>query len=200
MKIEVDARKMECPKPVIMTKKELDKIGSGTIVTIVDNEVAKENVSKLAGSLGLPYSVDKINDNEFYINIIKGEEETLNENPQVVPERLKDLVVAISSDTMGKGEEELGKILIKSFIYTVSESSPYPRCMVFYNRGVFLTIEDSPVLEDLKKLADKGVEIISCGTCLDYYHLKEKLGVGNISNMYTIYEKLSDSKNNITIG
>lgn len=199
MKIEVDARKMECPKPVIMTKKELDKIERGTIVTIVDNEVARENVSKLAGSMGLAYSVDKISDTEFYINIIKGEE-ILDANPQAVSERLKDLVVAISSDTMGKGEEELGKILIKSFIYTISESSPYPSCMVFYNRGVFLTTEGSAVLDDLKRLAEKGVEIISCGTCLDYYDLKEKLVVGSISNMYTIYEKLSGSKNNITIG
>ena len=101
---------------------------------------------------------------------------------------------------MGNGDEELGKILIKSFIFTVSETSPYPKTLVFYNGGVKLTCEDSPVLEELKKLEDLGVEIISCGTCLDFLNLKESLRVGSISNMYTIYEKLRDSLNNIIIG
>lgn len=199
MNTQVDARGMACPKPVIMTKKELDKIEKGDITTIVDNEVAKENVSKLASGLGLTYSVDKKSDNEFYIHIIKGEE-TLGEKDEKELDNFKDLTIAISSDIMGKGEEELGKILMKSFIYTVRETSPYPSCIVFYNRGVFLTAQDSPVLDDLIALASKGVEILSCGTCLDYYHLKDKLGVGSISNMYTIYDKLSNAKNNITIG
>lgn len=199
MKTLVDARGMACPKPVIMTKKELDKIEKGAITTIVDNEVAKENVSKLAGGLGLIYSVDKKSDNEFYIHIIKGEE-ALEEKSEKELDKFKDLTIAISSDTMGKGEEELGKILMKSFIYTVKETSPYPNCIVFYNRGVYLTTQDSPVLDDLIALANEGVEILSCGTCLDYYHLKDRLGVGSISNMYTIYDKLGNAKNNITIG
>lgn len=197
-KIEVDARGQACPKPVIMTKKELDNIEEGIIITIVDNEVAKNNVSKLANSLGFEYKVDE-GENEYLITIIKGKGEAKEE------EKAKgavsgDKVVVFSSNTMGKGSEELGKVLIKSFIYTLTETSPYPATLIFYNGGVHLTCEGSPVLEDLKKLEDEGVEIISCGTCLDYFNIKDKLQVGQISNMYTIYDKMANAGNIINIG
>jgi len=209
MKIEVDARGQECPKPVIMTKKELDRIESGVVTTIVDNEVAKDNVCKLAMSYGYSFIIDK-KDNDYYIHITKGgveekigmkiekdEEKEAVENKESA---FKDLTIAIGSDRMGNGEEKIGRILIKSFIYTVKETIPRPKIMVFYNTGVFLTCEGSEVLDDLKVLEDAGVEIISCGTCLDYYNLKERLKVGQIGNMYTIYEKMSSSKNTITLG
>lgn len=198
MKIEVDARGQACPKPVIMTKKELDNINEGVITTIVDNEVAKENVSKLAKSAGYDYKVDKKSDNEYYIHITKGE--VSEEANMCIPDTFKDLTIAFSSNTMGKGSEELGKILMKSFIYTLTEATPFPSTLVFYNGGVHLTCEGSEVLEDLKKLEAEGVEIISCGTCLDYFEIKDKLKVGEISNMYTIYEKLKNPMNTITIG
>ena len=198
MKIEVDARGEACPRPVIMTKKELDKIGEGIITTIVDNEVAKVNITKLADSLGYEYKVDKKSDNEYYIHITKGE--VIEEANVCMPDTLKDMTIAFSSDTMGKGSEELGKILMKSFVYTVTEATPYPSTLIFYNGGVHLTCEGSEVLEDLKKLADEGVEIISCGTCLDYFEIKDKLQVGEVSNMYTIYEKLRNPMNTINIG
>ena len=196
MKKEIDARGETCPKPVIMTKKELDKLDKGTIVTIVDNEVAKENVSKLAQSLGLEFSVDQPKENEYYIQINKGE------GAVAVVKELElstQSTIAIGSDKMGSGEDELGSILMKSFIYTVKETTPYPANILFFNSGVYLTCEDSPVLDDLKALAENGVEIVSCGTCLDYYNIKEKLKVGTISNMYTIYEKMKNA-NTINIG
>lgn len=197
-KIEVDARGQACPKPVIMTKKELDNIEEGVVVTIVDNEVAKNNVSKLAKSLGYEYKVEDKGENEYVITIVKGEGEVkVEENAPKV--QTGDRVVVFSSKTMGKGSEELGEILIKSFIYTLTESTPYPSTMIFYNGGVYLTCEGSPVLEDLKKLEKEGVEIISCGTCLDYYNLKDKLQVGEISNMYTIYDKMRNAANIINI-
>lgn len=200
MDIKVDARGMACPKPVILTKKEIDKMNQGSITTIVDNEVAKENVSKLANGLGLEFSVDKKSDEEFYIHIIKGEVvEGVGKEP-LVKNNLVDSTIVISSDLMGTGDVELGKILMKSFIYTVRETQPYPQNIILYNKGVYLSVEDSAVLDDLKELEEKGVEIISCGTCLDYYHLKEKLAVGSISNMYTIYDKLRNSQNLTTIG
>ena len=180
MKVEIDARGLACPKPVILTKKELDKTDDGIITTIVDNEVAKENVLKLAQSMGYKFQVNQSEDEEYYIYINKTKAIIDDSN---VGLNLKDLVIAFSSNTMGNGDEELGKILIKSFIFTVSETSPYPKTLVFYNGGVKLTCEDSPVLEELKKLEDLGVEIISCGTCLDFLNLKESLRVGSISNM-----------------
>lgn len=198
-KIEVDARGQACPKPVIMTKRELDNIEEGIVVTIVDNEVAKNNVSKLAKSLGYEYTVEDKSENEYVITIVKGEGEVkVEENAPKM--QTGDRVVVFSSKTMGKGSDELGEILVKSFIYTLTESTPYPSTMIFYNGGVYLTCEGSPVLEDLKKLEKEGVEIISCGTCLDYYNLKDKLQVGEISNMYTIYDKMRNAANIINIG
>lgn len=199
MKIEVDARGEACPKPVIMTKKELDKLTEGVVTAIVDNEVAKDNVSKLAKSLGYDYKVDKLSDSEFYIHITKGEvrEEEAN---VCIPDTFKDLTIAFASNTMGSGSEELGKILMKSFVYTLTEATPFPSTLVFYNGGVHLTCEGSEVLEDLKALEEEGVEIISCGTCLDYYEIGDKLKVGEVSNMYTIYEKLKNPMNTVTIG
>lgn len=194
---EIDARGELCPKPVIMTKKELDKLMEGTIITIVDNEVAKENVSKLASSMGLEFFVDQRQENEFYIHINKGVEAVIVEKPLL--EISIQSTIAIGSNKMGTGEEELGKILMKSFLYTVKETTPYPANIVFYNSGVYLTCEGSPVLDDLKALIEEGVDIQSCGTCLDYYNLKDKLEVGGVSNMYSIYEKMQNT-NTINIG
>lgn len=198
LKIEVDARGLECPKPVILTKKELDKDGDETIVAVVDNEVAKENISKLADSMGFKFEVNQTENNEYYIYIQKGNGSS--KGLKIVNNEFKDMTIGFSSDKMGKGDEKLGEILMKSFIFTVSETMPYPKTLVFYNGGVRLTCEDSPVLDDISKLEEAGVEIISCGTCLDYLNLKEKLKVGSISNMYTIYEKLSNPQNNLIIG
>ncbi|WFA08337.1 sulfurtransferase-like selenium metabolism protein YedF [Tissierella sp. Yu-01] len=194
---KIDARGQACPKPVIMTKKELDNLIEGVITTIVDNEVAKENVSKLASSMGLEFDVEQTKEDEYLINIKKGAISVKEADaPLEVPSKE---TIAIGSNKMGSGEEELGKILMKSFIFTVKETSPQPANILFYNSGVYLTCEDSPVIDDLKALAENGVEILSCGTCLDYYNLKDKLAVGGISNMYTIYEKMKES-NTINIG
>lgn len=197
MRIEVDARNKACPKPVIMTKKALDDIVEGVITTIVDNEVAKENVSKLAKSMNLKFGIEK-KDNYYYINITKGSFEDL-ENQVCTPNSFKDMTIVFGKDTFGDGSEELGKILIKGFIYTLTESAPFPSTLVFLNSGVKLTTEGSEVIDDLKKLEEEGVEIISCGTCLDYYNLGDKLLVGEISNMYTILEKIKNANNTFSI-
>lgn len=198
MKNILDARGQECPKPVIMTKKELEDMEKGILTTIVDNEVAKENISKLANSLGLDFTVEEVSQEEYHIHINKGD--TIKEEGLSLSSNLKDMTIGFSSDTMGKGDDQLGKILMKSFIYTVSETKPYPTTMVFFNSGVRLTCEDSEVIDDLIRLENEGVEIISCGTCLDFLNIKEKLKVGSISNMYTIYEKLSNPASNMVIG
>ena len=198
MKKLIDARGELCPKPVIMTKQELDKLMEGTITTIVDNEIAKENVSKLAASMGLAYTIEKAQEDEFHIHINKVSSEEI-EAENIPQKQTNQGTIAIGSNVMGQGEEELGKILMKSFIYTVKETTPYPNNIVFYNSGVYLTCEGSPVLDDLAALIEEGVDIQSCGTCLDYYNLKDKLVVGGISNMYTIYEKMK-SGNTINIG
>lgn len=191
---KIDAKGLACPKPVILTKNALDDMEEGKVSTTVDNEVARENLKKLANSLNMECKVEDISDEEFIVTIEK--KKTLNKEE----EKEERYTLAFSSDKMGKGDDELGDILVKSFIYTVTETKPLPNTILFYNGGVKLTVKGSPVLEDIKKLEKEGVEIISCGTCLDFFKLKEKLGVGTISNMYTIYENLSQADKTLVIG
>lgn len=204
MKREVDGRGELCPKPVIMTKKELDVLEEGIVTSIVDNKIAKENISKLANSLGYEYEVQKKNDEEYHIKIRKGKssDEAIEKIDEVeeMKDKKKDMTIAFSSDTMGEGSDGLGKILMNSLMYTITETEPLPRTLIFYNGGVHLTCEGSEVLEDLKTLEDQGVEIISCGTCLDYLELEDKLEIGDVSNMYTIYENLKDPIKTVIIG
>ena len=203
MEKTIDARGLACPKPVILTKKEIEAIEEGIITTIVDNEIAKDNLSKLAKSMGLEYKVEEDVEGNYEVTISKGKASELI-STQKVTEKVQQVndgaVIVIPSDLMGSGDPELGRILMNSFIYTVSETKPYPKAILFYNSGVKLTIKSSGVLDDLLLLEKVGVEIISCGTCLDFYELKDELGVGEISNMYTIYEKMSGTQNTITIG
>ncbi|MBS4536979.1 sulfurtransferase-like selenium metabolism protein YedF [Clostridium sp. D2Q-11] len=199
---EIDAKGEPCPKPVIMTKKALEEIEEGTVSTIVDNEVAKENISKLANSMNFKYDVEKTKEDHFIINIIKGEEVKLKEevNSNVCePNIFKDTTIVIGSDKMGEGSEELGKILMKGFIYTLTESLPYPATILLFNDGVKLTVEGSESIDDFEILQEQGVEILSCGTCLNYYEIADKLKVGEVTNMYTIVEKMKNATNTITI-
>lgn len=202
MKKELDCRTLACPSPVIMTKKELEAMEEGQLLVKVGNEAAKENVSRLARSMNLNYEVSEdLGDEEYNITIsVDGKEISQDGNTQeeAVANKGKQ-TIAISSDLMGSGSEELGKILMKSFIYTVRETEPYPDSILFYNKGVLLTTEGSEVLEDIKFLEEQGVEISSCGTCLDYYEINDKLEVGIISNMYDIYETMRNA-NTLNIG
>lgn len=198
MKREIDARGQVCPKPVIMTKKALEEVNEGIVSCIVDNEVAKENVSKLAKSLNLEYKVNKTNAGDFHIHITKGD--SLEEEAETcIPNMHKDMAIVFGSDKMGKGADDLGRTLMNGFVYTLTESAPFPSVLIFLNSGVKLTTEGSKVVEDLKKLEDTGVEILSCGTCLDYYEITSKLQVGSVSNMYTILEKMKNATNTITL-
>lgn len=196
MKIEIDARGLNCPMPVINTKKELDKIESGLVITTVDNAIAKENILKLANSLNCEAKVIKEEKDLISIEIKKGENVIIEKNENIA---LEDKCIFISADKMGEGNEELGKVLIKGFIYTLTESKPYPKHIILVNGGVKLSTENEATVENLKILEEAGVEILSCGTCLDYYGLKEKLQVGSITNMYTIVEIMKNSLQTISI-
>lgn len=196
MRIELDARGLACPKPVINTKKELDKIEQGIVATIVDNEIAKENILKLAKSMNYEAEVIKSDSEIITIEIIKGENFVVEEK---IDESLDDICIYINSDKMGTGNDELGEVLIKGYIYTLTESKPYPKAIVFVNSGIKLTTINEATVENLTILEDAGVEILSCGTCLDYYGLKENLKVGNITNMYNIVELMNKSSKTISI-
>lgn len=196
MLIEIDARGLACPKPVINTKKELDKLENGVIRVTVDNTMAKENIIKLSKSSNCESSVLREEEDLIVVEIIKGENVKIEEDTKV---DLDNKCIFISSDKMGQGNDELGEVLIKGYIYTLTETKPYPKHIVFVNSGVRLTTVNEATVENLKILENNGVEILSCGTCLDYYNLKESLQVGTVTNMYNIVEVMNNSLQTISI-
>ena len=193
MSIKVDARGLACPEPVIATKKALAEITDGVVTTIVDNETARENVTKFAVSSKCGVSVDKLG-GHYYIQITKpADQDVKGEEPG------SSVVYLFGGNTLGRGSEELGEILLKSFFFSLLETEPQPKTLLFLNSGVKLTVEGSPVLDHLGTLASRGVKILSCGTCLDYFALKESLAIGEVTNMYNILAELSKSGRAITL-
>lgn len=198
----IDARKKVCPQPVIMTKQKVDE-GLTEITVIVDNDTAKSNVTKFGNKLNFKTSFEE-NDDGIYIYLKKPEKnnqekttETTIQKENVEIKQSRGYV--FTTDKLGNGNDELGKILMKGFIYALSEKKPYPEFLIFLNSGVKLTVEGSDSLDDLKKFEEANIKIVSCGTCLDFFGVKDKLSVGAISNMYDIVETISDSTNTITI-
>lgn len=191
--IQVNAIGDNCPVPVIKTKKAIEALAGPEVVEVlVDNEVAVQNVTKMAKTLGGSVTAEKTGEKEFKIRIQIGDAVSVEEEEiSCILDRRDHTVIVISSDRMGNGNDELGKALIKGFIFAVTQLDVLPETMLFYNGGATLTVEGSDSLEDLKHLEAQGVEILTCGTCLNYYGLTEKLAVGSVTNMYSIVEKMS---------
>lgn len=196
MLVEIDARGLACPKPVINTKKELDKLENGIVLVTVDNAIARENILKLSKSLNCEVSTIKEEKDLIVLEIKKGKDVIIENKKN---EELEDKCIFISSDKMGQGNDELGDVLIKGFIYTLTEVKPYPKHIVFVNSAVNLTAKNKATIENLKILEECGVEILSCGTCLDYYGLKESLEVGCVTNMYNIVDIMKNTSQTISI-
>ncbi len=181
----VDAKGLVCPRPVIMAKKALES--NDEICIHVDNETSAQNLEKMASVMALTFDC-QTKDGVYEITLKKtGETRTQAEDDD-------DYIVVVSSKFAGQGDDTLGEALMKSFIYTLTEAEKLPATMIFYNGGVWLTTEGSPVIEDIKKLESAGVEILSCGTCLNFYGLTEKLRAGGVTNMYVIAEKQMKAK------
>lgn len=180
----VDARGLSCPQPVILTKRVMDEKGGDEIITLVDNPTSLENVCKLAKSQGYSFTVEELG-SEHHIHMLK---ESVVINSAKVSAR--NTVALIKSRYLGEGSDELGAALMKSFLYTLTELASQISQLILMNGGVYLGIDGSPALEYLRDLDSQGVEILSCGTCLDYFSLKEKLQVGEVTNMYNATEIL----------
>jgi selenium metabolism protein YedF len=193
MSASVDARGLPCPQPVILTRKALQE--SAEVTTVVDNETAQENVTRMAEKAGCTVQVEQ-RDDGICLHIHKtsevlGEPQVRTTSEVSCQPTAGPLVLVIPSEFMGRGEHaELGQVLMRGFLHTLGEVQPLPDTIVFFNSGVKLVVEGSPVLEDLRSLCDRGVSILACGTCLGYYDLKEKIAVGEVSNMYTIAETM----------
>lgn len=208
-----------CPIPVVKTKKALGELnGPGEIEVLVDNETAMKNVTKMAKSSGADVAVEQLGEKEYRVLITVSEEAAQaaktakdsrgtaagaqnGENTQGTGAQSGNAacptclgtVVAVSSDRMGDGSDELGHILMKSFLFAVTQLDDLPDKIIFYNGGAKLTVEGSESLDDLRKLEEMGVEIMTCGTCLDFYGIKEKLAIGSVTNMYSIVETLKNA-------
>ena len=196
--IKVNAIGDACPIPVVKTLNAIKELkGPDTIETSVDNEIAVQNLTRMADKKGCPVKSEKISDKEFKVTIEVGEAalaapvDTDNVVCELPRTGKKNIVVVISSKAMGHGGDELGTALMKGFIYALSQQEQLPTTILFYNGGANIPVEGSVSLEDLKNMEAQGVEILTCGTCLNFYGLTEKLAVGEVTNMYTIVEKMT---------
>ena len=202
----IDVLGRPCPIPVIETRKALSEQGSDGVLVKVDNIAAVQNLEKMAKSYGYSFSYIE-NSKDFYDVIINKD----GKNPPETKVADSDagiiqsvaasgrLAVVISRNTMGEGAEELGKILIKGFIYSLTELPAPPKFLIFLNSGAYLTSDGANTIDDLKKLEKMGTEILTCGTCVNYYGIQDKLAVGEITNMYGITERMASAGNIINI-
>lgn len=192
--IVVDAMGQPCPIPVVKVTKALQERANNEALEVhVDNEIAVQNVQRMASHKGLSVKSEKIGETHFVLTLT-GEGSAAEEAAAVcAPDARGNDVVAIGSATMGSGDDALGKILMKGFIYALSQQEKLPKTILFYNGGASIPIEGNVSVEDLKTMEAMGVEILTCGTCLDFYGLKDKLAVGGVTNMYSIVEILKDA-------
>jgi selenium metabolism protein YedF len=188
--IEVDARGLPCPRPVVETKKALEKIEAGRVKVLVDSYESCQNVERFAQSQGSTVSISE-KDGVFCLDINKGH----TSGDKGDKKESGTDVVLIASDRFGTGDDRLGEILMKAFLNTLWDTEPKPAKLLFINDGVRLTTEGSEVLDALRLLEKEGVDIFSCGTCLEFYHLQDKLAVGGVTNMYdTVVSLVSAGK------
>ena len=201
----VDARGLACPLPVVNAKKAVEEMKQGGELTVlVDNEIAVQNLQKFAKQKGLESTGAKKTEKEYEVIIqvaakeadetqeaAAGSEEEVLCSPDV---RKNGMVVVLSANVMGTGDEKLGKALMKAFVFAVTKQDRLPETIVCYNTGAYLTCEGADTLEDLKSLEAEGVKILTCGTCLDFYGIKDKLAVGGVTNMYEIVEVMENAK------
>ena len=198
MKKFIDAKGKNCPMPVIMAKKEIDA-GVKFFEIEVDNKIAVENLKKLANSQGFTTRIEENNGN-FKVNFSNGCEECEEVLAKVEGKKpLGNWTIFVNKEIIGAGDDELGKSLMKMFIYTISEGDDLPKSILFMNGGVKVPTLNDQAIEHLKVLQDKGVELLVCGACLNFYGLEEKLEVGRLSNMYDITNAMKDASKVITI-
>jgi len=200
---KIDCRGLACPQPVLETKKALEEPAVEEVLVLLDNPSSKENVRRFADRQGHQVRISE-EKGVFELRIKKGKGKkksgAVEEKSKMIqcPDSAQ-LVVFIDTDSLGRGSEELGRILMRSFLQTLEQSEVHPQKVILINSGVKLACEGSEVIEDLRELAAKGAEVLSCGTCLDYFGIKKKLMVGKVSNMYEIINSLAGAAKTIRI-
>ena len=194
--ITVNALGEACPMPVVKAKKAIDALTAPETVQVEVDLISflRDYLAPRETMHGFAVRAEKQGEAQFSVTIdaAGAKKDVADESAVCAPLKQgeKNIVVAISKDHMGEGEEALGKTLLKAFIFALTQQDALPKTILFYNSGAFVTSTEGPSIEDLKTLEAQGVDILTCGTCLDYYHRKEKLLVGGITNMYSIVETL----------
>lgn len=201
----INALGMPCPIPVVKAKQAIQQLppAGGVVCVLVDNMVACENLGKMASGSGYTHQIAAI-DSGYQVTITVG---TVPADPKVVmdapvpsvPQAQDNLAVAIGRDAMGHGSDELGKILIKGFIYSLTALETPPAALLFFNGGVHLVVEGANTIEDLQALESKGTKILVCGTCANYYNVSDRIAVGEIANMYAIVEAMANASSVINL-
>lgn len=194
---ELDARGLQCPKPLMMAKKELDA-GNTDLLVKVSNEAAVSNLTHLAKRLGRAVSSEE---QDGYWDVTIGGSDNADVRPEAEKTaELEPYAVFVGKDHVGEGDETLGKSLMKMALYTLSESGNPPAHLLFMNSGVKLVAGgEQAVVDSVSSLVAQGTEVLVCGTCLDYYGLKDQLAVGEVSNMYDILGRMQTSSKTITL-
>ena len=197
----VDARGMACPLPVVNAKQAVEEMKTGEVLEVlVDNEIAVQNLTRFASYKGFEVTSEKNHEKEYAVTIHVGESKAnggVVEDEEIecqLDTRKNGMVIVLSANVMGSGDEKLGKALMKAFVFAVTKQDVLPETILCYNTGAYLTCEDSDSLEDFRILEAEGVNIMTCGTCLDFYGIKDKLAVGSVTNMYDIVETMEKAK------
>ena len=205
--LTIDARGEACPIPVVRTLKALGALaGPGTVETLVDNEIAVQNLTRMGEGKGCAVSSERLGEKEWRVRVTtdvalgvsdaEAESATCEVPASGAPAAApapRRAVVAITSECMGTGDDVLGRKLMGSFIYSLTQLDELPACVLLYNGGAHLSCEGSAALEDLRGLAASGVEVLTCGTCLDHYGIADTLAVGEVTNMYVIAQRLTQA-------
>lgn len=203
--LTIDARGEACPIPVVRTLKALGALaGPGSVETIVDNEIAVQNLTRMGEGKGCAVSSERTGEKEWRVTVTASEAVAVaSGEPEAVTCGVpgadaagaapapRNVVVAITAETMGTGDDVLGRKLMGSFVYSLTQLDELPATIVLYNGGAHLSCEGSPALDDLRGLAESGVEVLTCGTCLDHYGIADTLAVGEVTNMYVIAQRLT---------
>lgn len=211
MRKSIDAKGLACPQPVILVRKALAEENLDEIEIIVDNEAARENVLRflrfsgaagpVVASRGPVHAISAAVTSAMREKARGGSPSPAcdEEQEREAPRKFAGKTIFFSSDQIGRGDEMLGRLLMKGLLHTIGELDRPPRTLVFMNSGVRLAAEQEETIELLRRIEHRGVEILVCGTCLDYYHLVDKLRVGRVSNLYEITEKFLESADVVTV-
>ena len=191
MEKRVDARGLACPQPVLLAREAL--AGGGEVVVLVDNDTAAENQRRLGAKRGCVVTVERGRGADWQVRLIPTGAAPAGEPDAAVAcgSDPGELVIVLASDRMGRGDDQLGDVLMRSFVHTLLSLDPRPRRIILYNTGARLALCDSPVIDDLRQLEAAGAELMVCGTCANFFGIKDRLGAGAITNMYDIAAALA---------